>query len=400
MDQIKGKSGILSLRKSLALYIALFVVVALVLSGVTAAFCNDAARKIYASYPPSGEKYYLTNEKGEQLGEGGYIGTAPSPLTERDSRLAGLLEHIPIVMAPVYSVLCILAAVFLFYQNRLKGPIGELKRASEKISQNDLDFTISWDREDEMGELCASFERMRSALAGNFSRIWRSMEERGRLNAAFAHDLRTPLTVLKGYAEILGADSSGQVRETAATMSRHLSRMEKYVESMSSLRRLEDVRPEPKEISLQPFLTSLYESAEILCRQKGKRAKLSNRTFSRQFWLDTEFLSQVSSNLVSNAVRYAESEVEISFEEISSAETDRGILLTVTDDGPGFEKEMLSRAFSPYATGEGGVSGHFGLGLYICKILCERHGGWIQVENISSGARVKAFFGGGREKGC
>lgn len=71
------------------------------------------------------------------------------------------------------------------------------------ISNNNLNFSIKYDSKDELGELCSSFETMRFTLANNFSEMWRQMEERKQLNAAFAHDLRTPLTVLKGYNEIL-----------------------------------------------------------------------------------------------------------------------------------------------------------------------------------------------------
>lgn len=389
MGQVKERFGNLSLRKTLVLYVVFFTFAALLLCGATAFLCEKAVRKIYAAYPPVGERYYLTNEQGERLGEGTYISKTPTSLSDTDTRLLGLLDLLPMIMAPVYSALCILAAVFLFYRNRLKAPLDILKRASEKISQNDLDFTVFYDRKDEMGELCASFEAMRFTLAGSFSELWRSMEERKRLNAAFAHDLRTPLTVLKGYAEILNDSRDVQVRETAATMDRHLSRMESYVESMSRLQRLEDIRPERKDIPLQPFVASLYESADMLCRQNGKQAVLTNHTVSRQALLDTEFVLQVSNNLISNAVRYAKSRVELSAEEKKD-----GILLTVSDDGPGFERKMLGRATSPYATGESSFSGHFGLGLTICKMLCEHHGGWIEVENTSCGARVRAFFGG------
>ena len=94
---------------------------------------------------------------------------------------------------------CIIAAALLFYRNKLKKPLAELMAASEKISNNDLDFSIEYDSKDELGQLCTSFEIMRTALANNFTEMWRQVEERKQLNAAFAHDLRTPLTVLKGY---------------------------------------------------------------------------------------------------------------------------------------------------------------------------------------------------------
>ena len=116
--------------------------------------------------------------------------------------------------------------------------------ASEKISNNDLDFSIEYDSKDELGQLCTSFEIMRTALANNFTEMWRQVEERKQLNAAFAHDLRTPLTVLKGYNEMLQASDNPQTRETAVTMGKHILRMETYVSSMSNLRRLEDTQPD------------------------------------------------------------------------------------------------------------------------------------------------------------
>ena len=198
MGQVNCRKHYLSLRKSLVLYVIAFVVLAVFLSVTTFSICGSAAEGIRASYPPSGEKYYLTNEQGEQLGDGAYIGIVPVPMSKEDERTIALLEKLPIVATPIYSAFCIIAAALLFYRNRLKKPLAELRTASEKIANNDLDFSIDYDNNDEFGQLCASFEIMRTTLADNFSKMWRQVEERKALNAAFAHDLRTPLTVLKG----------------------------------------------------------------------------------------------------------------------------------------------------------------------------------------------------------
>ena len=213
MGQVNCRKHYLSLRKSLVLYVIAFVVLAVFLSVTTFSICDGAAEGISASYPPSGEKYYLTNEQGEQLGDGAYIGTVPVPMSKEDERTIALLEKLPIVATPIYSAFCIIAAALLFYRNRLKKPLVELRTASEKIANNDLDFSIDYDNNDELGQLCASFEIMRTTLADNFSKMWRQVEERKALNAAFAHDLRTPLTVLKGYNEMLQASDNSQTRE-------------------------------------------------------------------------------------------------------------------------------------------------------------------------------------------
>jgi signal transduction histidine kinase len=387
MGQVNCRKHYLSLRKSLVLYIIAFVVLAVFLSVTTFSICGSAAEGIRASYPPSGEKYYLTNEQGEQLGDGAYIGTVPVPMSKEDERTIALLEKLPIVATPIYSAFCIIAAALLFYRNRLKKPLVELRTASEKIANNDLDFSIDYDNNDELGQLCASFEIMRTTLADNFSKMWRQVEERKALNAAFAHDLRTPLTVLKGYNEMLQASENPQTQETATIMGKHISRMESYVSSMSNLRRMEDAQPEYKLIDLQTVASSLYDSAKIVCAKNGKELILQNDMPVSQLSLDGAFVSQVSNNLISNAVRYARTAVTISF-----ALRDNGLLLSVSDDGKGFDKNGLQKATSPYYTEESNHSEHFGLGLYICKLLCEHHNGYLKIENTASGAKVSAYF--------
>ena len=321
------------------------------------------------------------------MGEGAYIGTELAPMSKQDERTIAILEMLPVIAAPIYSAFCIIAAALLFYRNRLKKPLSELRTASEKIANNDLDFSIDYDKNDELGQLCASFEIMRTTLADNFSKMWRQVEERKALNAAFAHDLRTPLTVLKGYNEMLQASDNSQTRETAATMGKHISRMESYVSSMSNLRRMEDTQPEYKLIDLQTVASSLYDSAKIVCAKNGKKLFLQNDIPVSQLSLDGSFVSQVCNNLISNAVRYAQTAVTISF-----ALRDNGLLLSVSDDGKGFDKSGLKKATSPYYTEESNHSEHFGLGLYICKLLCEHHNGYLKIENTTTGAKVSAYF--------
>ena len=387
MDKMKRTLRDLSLPGSLVLYIAIFVMLALVLSVMTNSICERAAESIRTSYPASGEKYYLTNEQGERLGDGVYIGKEFVPLSPSDERTINLLKQIPLIAAPVYSALCIIAAALLFYRKKLRKPLAELRTASEKISNNDLDFSIGYDSKDELGRLVGSFETMRAMLANNFSEMWRQVEERKRLNAAFAHDLRTPLTVLKGYNEMLQASEHVQTKEIAATMGKHLARMEAYVNSMSNLRRLEDTRPEYKSVPLQQFLSSLQESAKILCTQNGKKLLMQNETVDCDILMDKAFVSQVCNNLIANAVRFAQTSITLSF-----SLRDDGLLLSVSDDGKGFDKKSIHKATNPYFTEETDRSEHFGLGLYICKLLCENHGGYLKIADVSNGARVLAFF--------
>ena len=385
MEPLKRRWRNLSLRKTLVVYITAAALLAVVLCEMTNDLCGMEIREIHAGYLDSMEKYYLTNERGERMGDGTYIGTDAFPLSPEDQRTVDILRALPRVTTPVWSALCILGAALLFYRNKLKRPLAELRLASEKISQNDLDFTVVVHNRDELGQLCASFETMRAALAQNFSEMWRQMEERKRLNAAFAHDLRTPLTVLKGHNEMLQFSGDEQTRATAVTMQRHISRLEHYVDTMSQLHRLEDTQPVYRQTPLKVLVASLYESGTILCEQAGKRFSMENRITSLSLPLDGDLISRVYGNLIANAVRYAASQVELCLEE-----TAEGLLLSVSDDGPGFDKNSLEKATEPYFTGE--KADHFGLGLYTSKILCEHHDGWLRIENTVSGAKVTVFF--------
>ena len=386
MDKIKNFWRDLSLRKSIILYISVFVILAIALSTITSVLCYRAEQEINGSYPPAGEKYYLTNENGERLGEGTYISKQKTPLSEKDERLLSVLEIVPIVATPIYSALCIIAASLLFYRNKLKEPLIKLRVASENIANNDLGFRVDYHSKDELGQLCVSFEIMRSTLESNFSEMWRQMEERKQLNAAFAHDLRTPLTVLKGYDEMLQSSSDSITRDIAETMGKHIFRLERYVDSMSQLHRLEDARPQGDNSDIKNFVITLADSATIFCEKNGKKICVQNNITDLPICLDGSFVSQVNNNLISNAVRYAKSAIKITY-----TNSKEGFYLTVSDDGCGFSKDVLCKATNPYFTGENHRE-HFGLGLYICKILCEHHGGYLKIENCSTGANATAFF--------
>lgn len=114
MEKIKNSLKNLSLRKSLVLYIILFAVIALALSvGITQG-CRMAEEQIHASYPQTEERYYLTNEAGERLGEGGLIGKEDILYTVQDKRNLQAISLIQTLAVPLSFSLCMLAAVFVF----------------------------------------------------------------------------------------------------------------------------------------------------------------------------------------------------------------------------------------------------------------------------------------------
>lgn len=304
----------------------------------------------------------------------------------------------------IYSILNVLsAAVFplcfaafivitgaLFYKRQMQRPLELLDHAADRIADNDLDFRVTWNGSNELGRLCASFEKMRAALQDNNMEMWRQVEERKRLNAAFSHDLRTPLTVLKGQSEMLAKYapqmSEEKIISSAEMMRRHIMRLEDYVTAMSELQRLEDISVTQTAVEPDDLVIQLQSTGKCLCREKqftfscpdGKHGLL---------WLDLSVVLRVYENLLSNAVRFAAENVWVSLEY-----GDEYLCLSVSDDGDGFTQKDLANAVKPfYKAADDTEGGHLGMGLNICKILCEKHGGFLRLENPGGGMVTAAF---------
>jgi signal transduction histidine kinase len=314
--------------------------------------------------------------------------------SDADRALDIALSAIALLAIPLCYGGATIFCAMVFFRRKLKRPIEILTTASEKIAVNELDFSISYDRQDEMGQLCSSFETMRAALMKNNVDTWHQFEERKRLNAAFSHDLRTPLTVLKGHTGMLlsgipsDSISKEELLEELQVMSGSITRLENYVDAMARLQRLEDVEIHRERVDGKNFSLSLQDTAEIICsKQQIRWSYQSDQPF---LFIDPEIVMQVYENILSNSSRYAKSEIEIT---VSAGE--QSLLILVADDGKGFSKRAIEQATNPfYKANENSNDGHLGLGLHICKILCERHGGDISISNnVNGGGLICASFG-------
>lgn len=316
------------------------------------------------------------------------------PFTKADSNKIRRLDFFYYIFPHMAYICSTMLASLVYYRMKLKKPLHILSDATVRIAENDLDFTIEYEKDDEMGRLCDAFEKMRFSLEENNRETWRQMEERKRLNASFSHDLRTPLTVLEGHMDMLqkysanGALSEEDIREIYSVMDMQIKRMSRYVSSMSVLQRLEDIPISPKQISTEELTKALKNTAEIICA--SKRLSFVNEIKTEKVTVDLEILLQVCENLLANAMRYAASSVEV-----VCRKKNRHLILSVSDDGKGFDTKDIRIATDPFYTTEKKSEGeHFGLGLNICKILCLRHGGNITLSNRKSGgACVTVTFG-------
>ena len=310
--------------------------------------------------------------------------------TPADRTIYNILGFLSIGVYPICFIFCIVATSILFYKRHMQKPLAILDHAAGQIADNNLDFKIVYDKEDEMGKLCASFEKMRQALQESNKEMWRQMEERKRLNAAFSHDLRTPLTVLKGQSELLRQYApkmtAEKVSDTSEMMHRHIVRLEEYVQTMWELQRLEDIEIARQSITLEALCKQLEETGEAVRNGKGFSHEVIGDRDS-YLNIDAAIVMRVYENLLANAVRFTKEKIKV------SAESQDGYLyLTVSDDGAGFIKKDLENATKPfYKTVRETDNEHFGMGLNICKVLCEKHGGYIRLSN-RNGAVVTTVF--------
>lgn len=355
---------------------------------------------------------------GQTFGEGQVSNTAYYAAPERDDGIMPWVMSFLVASAPVlaYGVLGWLTFRH-FYRVHIAGPLAELAGAADRIAGQDLDFTIRVVRGRELGRLSETLEHMRASLLEAHRELWRTAESRRRLNAAFAHDLRTPITVLKGTVEMaqMRLRRGGTLDEDALdALSDQVARLERYATSMGGLSKLEDRPVERETFALDDLREELGRHVSEVMAVRGGGLGLKLPTVSEAdgapapktccasestlkaaagsrpaalLAIDLPLVEEVLDNLLSNACVHASSIV--TFDMMADA----GVLtLVVTDDGPGFTPEALHRGCDPFFS-ENKSAEHFGLGLNVSSVLCGLHGGRIALANAGSGgARVIATF--------
>lgn len=300
-----------------------------------------------------------------------------------------------------------------FYRVHVAAPLGEMAGAAERIAAGDLDFCLEPVRGRELGRLSRTLEGMRASLLEAQRELWRTAEGRRRLNAAFAHDLRTPVTVLKGTIEMarmrLGRGDAVDERELA-TLAAQAARLERYATAMGGLTKLEDRPVERVEIDADEVVRELRRHASdvvaargsdvrLVCEgdadagsaDDGERAGVSAAAAAvAKLQLDMSLVEEVLDNVLGNACGHARSAIALRVQIQENVLT-----VCVIDDGPGFSPEALRRGCDPFYS-EHKSAEHFGLGLNVSSIFCELHGGTLTLGNDDGGsyggASVTATF--------
>lgn len=336
----------------------------------------------------------------ETFGEGLVSNTAYYAASQPPASLMPWILTLATGLAPVLAYGGLGLLTFRrFYRVHIAAPLAELAGAADRIAEQDLDFAIGTVRGRELGRLSETLEHMRASLLEAQRELWRTAESRRRLNAAFAHDLRTPITVLKGTVEMAQMRlRRGDTLDVDAldALSSQVARLERYATSMGGLTKLEDRPVERERLSADVLRGELEHHVAGVVSARGSELdlELASRSESAEsirhdmtVLLDLSLVEEVLDNLLSNACAHAVSSV--TFDMMVDAGT---LALVVTDDGPGFTPEALHRGCDPFFS-ENKSAEHFGLGLNVSSVLCGLHGGEIALTNAETGgARVIATF--------
>ena len=375
MGKIKTKS----LRTSMAVTFLITICVIALLSSVTIFAANQVQHEILK------KRYMTINSPDFQMDEntGNYIldidnnNITWQPLSTWDT-VVYYGSYAAMVGLPVfYIAVGIGAAAAVYYRKKLRNPITQLQNGVERIQEDNLDFHIEYDGDDELGRLCCSMEKMRRELRQKHKALWESLEQRKLLNASVAHDLRTPITVLKGYLDYLEKNipqdklTEDMLFDTVSSMQGAVNRLELYVESVRDIEKIENIEIEKRSENVKLLLSELRSNVRQLAGDK--EIIISNDITVDKIQIDKGVFFRILENFLQNALRYAEKQVSINLSHKKDF-----LILTVKDDGKGFSAADLEKATTVFYSNDKEKQ-HFGLS--VCKILCEKHGGLLYVGN-------------------
>ena len=387
MDKIKNAS----IKRSMAITFIITICMIGVCSGITIFLANQLQQEILRN------KYLIVRSPDYKVDKNanGYMIDVDERVVEWHGLSVG--ENIAyfgcyfaMVGLPVlYLIAGIGGAAAIYYRVKLRVPILQLQKGMKRIQDNNLDFSMEYNSDDELGQLCSSMEKMRRELCHNNRALWETLRQRKLLNASVAHDLRTPITVLRGYIDFLEKNipqdklTQEMLLDTVSSMQGAVLRLESYVECVRDVEKIEGIEIKREKQQTALLLNEIESNISQL--ESDKRINFLTDISLPSVNLDKSVLFRVLENLLQNAMRYMNKQIIVEIYQEGNL-----FFVSVKDDGKGFSEEELQQATNMFYGNEKGKE-HFGIGLGVSRLLCEKHGGFLQIGNNEiSGAYVTA----------
>lgn len=376
---------------SLICYLAIAVVSAMIVSAMVDNICQIWEGVIQKRYPEA-MKYVIVGDTTNR-----YLNADETVAVWSVEIVWFLYQYNQLLLIFIFQSI----AVKLFYVQRIKPPMEAIRQAIGYLSMGDYSHETGYYGDNELGKLCTGFEELRLQLIREKKRYWKADEKQRQINAIFAHDIRTPLTVIKGYTEMLlkyfpkGKVSEEMLMEKLETMYNQEERLLAFSKTMTTIQTMEKWELSCRWLATEKIVRLIEQMAEGLTEHGDIKIQTECKIEANWCYFDDRLFMEVYQNLLSNGMRYAKSKIQVTI----TTEGNR-LQLLVHDDGAGFTEKALQKGTVTYFSEAENDSEHFGIGLSICDMLCECHGGTLKLVNsIQGGAiAIAEFFVMFREK--
>jgi two-component system OmpR family sensor kinase len=268
------------------------------------------------------------------------------------------------------GVLVLVAMAGWFVTGRLLAPIRLLRRTALRITETDLTQRIDVSGHDDLSELGRTFNVMLGRLEKAFTDQRQFLDDVG-------HELRTPITVVRGHLELLDSFQAAEVDEVRALVIDELNRMARMVDDLLLLARAE--RPDFLRLAAVD-VGSLIDGVIEKARALGDRRWRVDARAETELYGDHQRLTQALLELAHNAVTSTEEHDTVA---LGSAVDEAGgtVRLWVRDTGPGVAPDDAAGIFDRWRRGATGRHGGSGLGLAIVRAITEAHGGHVTLDS-------------------
>jgi signal transduction histidine kinase len=298
--------------------------------------------------------------------------------TAEVERLLGALRLILIGAGGLALVAALVASALLARQ--VTRPLSQMESVTRAIASGDFSRRLTVGSDDEIGRLAVSINQMAADLA-------RLEAARREFTAKISHDLRTPLTAIKGFVVNLQDSAPNEMQGTLATMDEQTDRLIRLVNDLLTLSRLQ--RGELHLRCTETDLAAVARSAAAIAREKARRLGITLTAELPEglpaVYADSDRLQQVTVNLLDNALQATPAGGQV---QACVFTVESGVALTVTDNGWGLTTEEAKHAFEPFVHGTGGGAG---LGLTIAHEIITAHGGRIWLTPRPGGGAEAGF---------
>lgn len=303
-----------------------------------------------------------------------------------------------VIFSPFIYIIAFTLGFSKVLANSINKPLNMLINATRKIKEKNLDFQINYSSSNELGELCGAFNDMKIELEKSLISRWKLEQERQEMIETLAHDLKTPLSIVQGYAESLlegGIKNEEKLKKYISIIKENAVKSSNIVNQMQYAIDLDntDSTINNIQVDIAKFLHRKIEEYRLLARGKNIRFNLNIKNIDNSLLhIDVEKLERILDNIISNSIRYTPNDGYININVYSE---ENKLFFKVCDSGKGFSKKDLSNLFNKFYKGDEARSskdGHSGLGLYITKKLVQKHGGDTKAFNSDDGGACIEFY--------